>query len=108
MRALVVICDRSITNKILKTLNELHVGYHFTCYAKGTANSEMLNYFGLAETDKELVLSLVSKENIDEIMAGLGSVDLIKNHGAVAFAVPLDGVGRKTLEFIKYLEEKDE
>jgi hypothetical protein len=41
-------------------------------------------------------------------MASLGEFDFIKNHGAVAFTIPVDGIGRKTLEFIKQLEEKDE
>lgn len=108
MKLLFVICDRKITEKAIKVLNETHVHYHISCYAKGTANSEILSYFGLAETDKELILSFVQDEYVKEVMEKLGSFELIKNHGAVAFAVPLDGIGRKTQEFIQYLEEKYE
>ena len=108
MKLLTVICDRSITNKILKLLNDQHVHYHISCYAKGTANSEMLSYFGLAETEKELIISFVNDDNVATVMDKLRGVDLIKHHGAVAFTIPMDGIGRKTLEFIKHLEEKDE
>lgn len=108
MKLLFVICDRSITEKILNILNESHVYYHISCYAKGTANSEILNYFNLAETEKELVFSFVDDENVAELMAKIGNVELIKNHGAVAFTIPLDGIGRKTLDFIKQLEENNE
>lgn len=108
MKILIVICDRSVTNKILKLFNEHHVNYHISCYARGTANSEILTYFGLAETEKEFVMSFVEDEIVEELMSGLSDVELIKNHGAVAFTIPLDGIGKKTLEFIKHLEEKDE
>lgn len=108
MKLLFVICDRNITEKVLDVLNETHVHYHISCYAKGTANSEILSYFGLAETDKELILSFVEDEYVKVVMEKLGSFEFIKNHGAVAFTVPLDGIGRKTQEFIHQLEEKYE
>lgn len=108
MKVLVVICDRNLTKKILKLLDEMNVFYHISCYAKGTANSKILSYFGLAETEKELVLSFINQEKVEKVMASLGEFDFIKNHGAVAFTIPVDGIGRKTLEFIKQLEEKDE
>lgn len=108
MKALVVICDRKITNKILKLLNEFHVHYHISCYAKGTANSEILSYFGLAESEKEFILSFVNKDVVIDLMERLKDIDFIRNHGAVAFTIPIDGIGRKTLEFIKHLEGQDE
>lgn len=108
MKLLIVICDRSITNKILKLLNDQHVYYHISCYAKGTANSEILSYFGLAETEKEMILSFVNDDCVSTIMEKLGGVEFIERHGAVAFTIPMDGIGRKTLEFIKQLEDKDE
>ena len=106
MKLLIVICDRNITDKILKKLNELHVNYHVSCYAKGTANSDILSYFGLAETEKELIISFVRAEHAHEVMERLSALEFIKNHGAVAFTIPLDGIGRKTMEFIEHLEEK--
>ena len=108
MKLLIVICDRSITDKIFKLLNDQHVHYHVSCYAKGTANSEMLSYFGLAETEKELIISYVNDDNETSVMENLRSNKLFDQHGAVAFTIPMDGIGRKTLEYIKRLEEKDE
>lgn len=62
MKILFVICDRNITSKILKFLNDSHVFYHLSCYAKGTANSEILAYFGLAETEKEMIISIIQED----------------------------------------------
>lgn len=108
MRLLVVICDRRYTEKILKLMTEKDINYHFTCFAKGTANSEILSYFGLAEVQKEVILTVVHDEVIKDIMDKLGDVELIKNHGAVAFAIPLNGIGKNTLSFIAKLEENNE
>ena len=108
MKLLFVICDRNITAKILKILNESHVNYHISCYAKGTANSEMLAYFGLAETEKEIIFSFVQADFVQEVMDKLSSFELVKNHGAVAFTIPLNGIGRKTMEFIQQLEGKND
>lgn len=107
MKLLFVICDRNITSKILKILNDTHVYYHLTCYAKGTANSEMLAYFGLAETEKEMIISIVQDDYTKEVMERLSAFEFIKKHGAVAFTVPLDGIGRKTMKFIEQLEENN-
>lgn len=108
MKVLIVICDRNLTSKVLKVLDNMNVWYHISCYAKGTANSEILSYFGLAETEKELVISFISNEQCKKVMAGLEELEFVKNHGAVAFTIPVDGIGKKTLEFINQLEEKHE
>lgn len=106
MKLLFVICDRNITAKILKQLNKLNANYHISFYAKGTANSEILSYFGLAETEKEMIMTFVEKDNVENILNTFLDMEYFKNHGAVAFTVPLDGIGRKTLEFLKQMEVK--
>lgn len=104
MKLLIVICDRNLTDKVMKSLAEIGVNYHISCYAKGTANSEILSYFGLAETDKELILSFVDKEKLESVMKKLEGLEFIRKHGAVAFAIPLDGAAKKSLDFIQNVE----
>lgn len=108
MKVLIVICDRNLSSKILKLLDNMGIFYHISCYAKGTANSEILAYFGLAETEKELIISFIKNEDTKKIMDSLSELEFVKNHGAVAFTIPVNGIGKKTLEFIKKLEEKNE
>lgn len=108
MKLLIVICDRNLTNKVLKILNDSNAHYHLSFYAKGTANSEILSYFGLAEVDKEVILSFIRVGNINSIMEKLSGYEFIAKHGAVAFAVPLDGIGKNALSYLERLEDKDE
>lgn len=101
MNLLMVICDRKKTPKIISLLNEKNLKYHISFYGKGTADNEMLAYLGLAESDKEVVVSFVKKEQTLEIMEQLEKHPLIINEGAVAFTVPLDSIGQNTLKFIE-------
>lgn len=101
MKLLVVICDRKKTKTVLNLLNENDVNYHVSFYGKGTADNEMLSYLGLAESEKEVVISLAKKEMTKEILKQLESAPAFKYHGAVAFAVPLDAINKSTLKFIE-------
>jgi len=107
MKMLIVICDRPFVNKIINVLNSVDINYHISLYAKGTANSEILSYFGLESSEKEVILSFVEKEQITIIMEKLSDNEYIKSHGAVAFSIPMDGITKNTLEFIKQLEDKN-
>lgn len=100
MRMLVVICDRNLTNKIIKTLNKEEIKYHVSFYGRGTADQSILSYFGLEKVEKEVIISVVNKEKIKAIMERLKSYEFIKNHGAVAFIVPLDSINKSTLKYI--------
>ncbi len=105
MKMLVVICDRTKIGKIVKLLNGENVKYHISFYGKGTADPSILSYFGLEKTEKEVIFSIVDNQNIKIIMEKLSAYEFVKNHGAVAFTVPLDGISKNTLEYIKKMEE---
>lgn len=101
MKLLFVICSRKQTKNIIKMLNDNKVSYRVSLYGKGTADNEMLSYLGLAADEKEVVISLVEKELTPQIIKEFEETSQFKNHGAVAFAVPLDAINRSTLEFIQ-------
>ena len=101
MNLLMVICDRKKTKLIIKLLNEKDLKYHISFYGKGTADNEMLSYLGLAESEKEVVVSFIKKEETLKVMEELEKHPLIISHGAVAFTVPLDSIGQNTLKFIE-------
>ncbi len=100
MEMLVVICDRTYTEKIIKYLNKSDVKYHVSFYGKGTASSEILSYFGLHKSEKEVIISMVSKDRTKEVFDSLSEKSYFINHGAVAFTVPMDAIGKNTLDFI--------
>jgi len=106
MKMLIVICDRNLTNIIVKMLNEENVKYHISFYGKGTANQNILAYFGLEKTEKEIIMSIIDKQDVTHILDRLTTYEFIKKHGAVAFTVPLDGISKNTLDYIRKMEEK--
>lgn len=101
MKLLVVICDRKKTKRIINLLNQNDIHYHVTFYGEGTANNEMLDYLGLIDTEKEIIFAVHKKDKITSIINELENAPSIKNHGAVAFAVPLDAINKSTQSFIE-------
>lgn len=69
---------------------------------RGTAQSEVLDYFGLEESEKLLFLAIVTGETWKKLRRGLITKMLIDVPGTgVSFIVPLSSVGgRKPLQFL--------
>ena len=62
-------------------------------YGHGTANSEMLSYLGLAESDKAVIISCIREDNIKKASEVLAEkFDKIKDGKGVAFTVPLKSI----------------
>lgn len=101
MKLLIVICDRKKIDVVINMLNENEVKYHVTFYGKGTADNEMLSYLGLADSEKEIVISVLRKEKAEDLMVLFKDAKAFQNHRAVAFAVPLAAINKSTLNFIE-------
>ena len=69
--------------------------------ARGTATSEMLDYFGLEATEKIVMMSVVTDNTWKQVKRGLEEQIQIDVPGrGIAFLIPLSSVGgRKVLEF---------
>lgn len=69
--------------------------------ARGTATSEMLDYFGLEATEKIVMMSVVTDNTWKQVKRGLEEQVQIDVPGrGIAFLIPLSSVGgRKVLEF---------
>lgn len=105
MKLLIAICDRTLTKKLLNIFNEANLHYHITFYGQGTANSKILAYFGLEKIEKEIIFSVVDKQEIEVLFEKLKTEEFIKKHGAVAFTIPVDGISKNTFDYIKMMED---
>ena len=88
---MVTITDRNRKKKFEEFYKKNEHMVFFTTLGRGTANSEMLDYFGLEESEKVVILSreMIVKMQID--VPGTG----------IAFIVPLSSIGgEKTLHFL--------
>ncbi len=87
-------------NYFLKLYNRIEVSLQTSMFGMGTADSMMLGLFGLADIEKDVIISLVKKSNRDKIFSILDYE--LETHGkGIAFAVPLSGVvGRSLYSFL--------
>lgn len=93
LKLLITIVDRSKTLFYVDLLEQYEVNMQMIVFGKGTANSEMLGYLGLAETDKAIILSCVREDKIKEIMATLSEkFEKVKNGKGIAYTIPLKSI----------------
>ena len=59
LKLLVTVVNRSKELFYLDLLEQFEINMQSVIHGKGTANSEMLSYLGLAETDKSIILSFI-------------------------------------------------
>lgn len=93
LKLLVTVVNRSKALFYVDTLEEYEVNMQMVLYGKGTADSEMLNLLGLAESDKAVILSVIREDNTKEILATLHEkFEKVKNGKGIAFLIPMQSI----------------
>ena len=102
MKILITIVDRKKGDEVVRILETGKTTFQMICFGKGTANSEILDYLGIGETDKDIVISFMEDDEVSEIMSKLyEEMEFSKRGHGVAFTIPVDSIGKKTLGLIK-------
>lgn len=104
---MVTITDRNRKKKFEEFYKKNEHMVFFTTLGRGTANSEMLDYFGLEESEKVVILSVVTEETWKKLRREMIVKMQIDVPGTgIAFIVPLSSIGgEKTLHFLIQIEE---
>ena len=104
---MVTITDRNRKKKFEEFYKKNEHMVFFTTLGRGTANSEMLDYFGLEESEKVVILSVVTEETWKKLRREMIVKMQIDVPGTgIAFIVPLSSIGgEKTLHFLIQSEE---
>ena len=99
---MVTITDRNRKKKFEEFYEKNEHMVFFTTLGRGTANSEMLDYFGLEESEKVVILSVVTEETWKKLRREMIVKMQIDVPGTgIAFIVPLSSIGgEKTLHFL--------
>ena len=102
---MVTITDRNRKKKFEEFYKKNEHMVFFTTLGRGTANSEMLDYFGLEESEKVVILSVVTEETWKKLRREMIVKMQIDVPGTgIAFIVPLSRLSRKkkkkTLHFL--------
>ncbi len=93
LKILITIVDRSKTLFYLDLLEQFEISVQYVLYGKGTANSQMLDILGLAESDKSAIVSFVREDKIKDALETLNEkFNKVKNGKGVAYTIPLDSI----------------
>lgn len=102
LKLLFLIVNRSKAEFYTDFLQSFAVNLQFSSAANGTANTEMLSYLGLTDTDKTVILALIRADRSSEALEQLKEkFRTIKNGKGIAYTVPLTSViGVATYQFL--------
>ncbi len=102
LKLLFLIVNRSKAEFYMDFLQSFAVNLQFSSAANGTANTEMLSYLGLADSDKTVILAIIREDRSKEALQQLEEkFRTIKNGKGIAYTVPLTSViGVATYQFL--------
>lgn len=115
-KLLVAIVDRGKGASLVEIYREEELPLEYLCMGMGTASSRLLDYFGLAETQKDVVLAFAPGRRVRAVMQAVDRrFDLSSPGRGIVFSCPLSGVsgqvpqllnnGAVPLEEESYVEE---
>ncbi|HWQ80370.1 MAG TPA: hypothetical protein VN381_16195, partial [Anaerovoracaceae bacterium] len=94
IKLLVTIVDRGNGQKIAEACKQEHLHFHFLCFGLGTASSEILDYLGVGETEKDVVISMTPNFKIPSLLSAVSEKMKLKSPGkGIAFTMPISGIG---------------
>ncbi len=99
---MVTITDRNMARQFMALYESDGIGVSFTALGSGTAVSEVLDYFGLARSQKTVMFSVVTREIWKATRSRLEGELKIDIPGiGIAFIIPLSSIGgKKALGFL--------
>lgn len=99
---MITIVNRPDTRRFLELFDEHGLEPMLATVGRGTAASEILDYFGLEASDKTVFLSFVTGETWKRVKSGMRSKLRIDIPGTgISFIVPVSSVGgKRQLEFL--------
>ncbi len=93
IKLIITIVDRGNGEKISEMFRENGVIYNIIALGRGTAKSDILDYLGLGETEKDIVLSIVKEDKVKHIIESLKERFNLKKPGTgIAFSIPISSV----------------
>ena len=93
LKMLITVVDRSKSLFYVDLLEQFEVNVQMVMYGRGTANSEMLNLLGIAESDKAVIMSYIREDKVKETLDTLNEkFHKVKNGKGIAYTISLDSI----------------
>lgn len=93
-----VIIDRKYENKFIKFLKNHGFEKYFLFFAKGSASSDILDYLGIGETEKVILVYPSNESDAKKLFEVIETSEYLKH--AIAFRSPIKGISsKKSLDY---------
>ena len=93
-----IILDRNIENKFIKFLSKNGYSDYFLFYARGSANSAILDCLGIGETEKEVIVIPSNEKKAIKLFEDISKSEYLKH--IIAFRMPIKGISsKKSLDY---------
>ena len=101
IRLVVLILDRGKGGRAAELFASYGLPLHYGMPGRGTANSELLDYLGLGETEKDVAFSMVPGFTIPGLLQSAGEkLQLAVPGKGILFTLPLSAIGGAAARFI--------
>lgn len=102
IKLLVAIVDRGKGDDVVEILKESGVTYNMISPSYCASGSDIIDYLGLSNPERDLILSVVTEDNVGRILNKLlYKMDLDEPGNGLAFTIPISGVsGPLALRYI--------
>ena len=99
LKITLVLANRKVSKKIVKELYEKGFNTYFSFYGKGSASSSILEYLGIGETEKDILLYPLGEKGSIRLMECIRNSEYLKE--LIAFRVPIKGISNiKALNYL--------
>ena len=106
---LIAVYERKNGNKIAGLFKNQKALVNLMMLGKGTANSKILNYLGLGQSEKSVHLSVMQEAEAHDLLHNINlTLDLKEPGQGIAFTLPLNGACAKSFITTRHIEERKE
>ena len=93
-----IIMNRTIETKFIKFMKKHGFEKYFLFYAKGSASSDILDYLGIGEVEKEILVYPSNEYDSEKLLKMIKESDYLKH--CLAFSIPVRGISsKKSLDY---------
>lgn len=106
LKILITIIDRKRIDYYTMLLKNYEINLQTILYARGTAPSDIMEYIGLKDSNKAVIISIVQEDKIKDILAKYeDEVFKLKTHKGIAFTIPIKSlIGVYIYQFLANIE----
>ena len=102
LELLITIVEKNKAEFYADLIQSYEVNFQFIAPARGTAKADILDYLGLADSDKAVIFSVVRADKLDDLVYMLGEkFRKIKGGKGVSVSIPLTSmIGTSVYAFL--------